>query len=48
LPLDPNIRRTLEELQRHWGTKVTLVPPVGKKPGQLIFEYYDQAQFAIV
>lgn len=44
LPPDPNIQRALEELQRHWGTKVLLVPPLGKKPGQLIFEYYDQRQ----
>ncbi|HXN25141.1 MAG TPA: ParB/RepB/Spo0J family partition protein [Candidatus Dormibacteraeota bacterium] len=44
LPPDPNIRRALEELQRILGTKVTLVPRLGKKAGQLIIEYYDEAQ----
>jgi len=42
--LDANMRAALEELQRHLGTRVTLRPRVGNLPGQLIIEYYDEAQ----
>jgi ParB family chromosome partitioning protein len=42
--LDPNIRSALEELQRHLGTRVILKPHSKMHPGQLILEYYDQAQ----
>ncbi|HJY88145.1 MAG TPA: ParB/RepB/Spo0J family partition protein [Candidatus Acidoferrales bacterium] len=42
--LDPNTRAALEELSRHLGTRVTLEPPRQNRPGQLIIEYYDDAQ----
>jgi len=41
---DPNFRAALEELQRALGTRVLLRKPKGKRPGQLIVEYYDEAQ----
>jgi ParB family transcriptional regulator, chromosome partitioning protein len=43
-PLDPNIREALEELQRHLGTKVILRQKSRGRPGQLVLEYYDDAQ----
>jgi ParB family chromosome partitioning protein len=43
-PEDPNIREALEELQRHLGTKVTLRQKTKVRPGQLVLEYYDDAQ----
>jgi ParB family transcriptional regulator, chromosome partitioning protein len=42
--LDPNVRAAIEELQRALGTKVTLRPRSGKRPGKLIIEYYDDSQ----
>jgi ParB family chromosome partitioning protein len=42
--LDPNIREALEELQRHLGTKVILRQRTKIRPGQLVLEYYDDAQ----
>jgi ParB family transcriptional regulator, chromosome partitioning protein len=42
--VDPNIREALEELQRHLGTKVHLRQKTKIRPGQLVLEYYDQAQ----
>lgn len=42
--LDPNIREALEELQRHLGTKVLLRNKTRVRPGQLVLEYYDEAQ----
>ncbi|HLE37056.1 MAG TPA: ParB/RepB/Spo0J family partition protein [Candidatus Acidoferrales bacterium] len=42
--LDANMRAALEELQRHLGTRVTLRPRIGNLPGQLIIEYYNEAQ----
>src|SRR6516162_1147922 len=42
--LDPNIREALEELQRHLGTKVLLRQKTKVRPGQLVLEYYDEAQ----
>jgi len=42
--LDPNIREALEELQRHLGTKVILRQRTKTRPGQLVLEYYDDAQ----
>lgn len=42
--LDPNIRAALEELQRELGTRVILKPRRGKRPGQLILEYYEDSQ----
>jgi ParB family chromosome partitioning protein len=42
--VDPNIREALEELQRHLGTKVILRQKTKMRPGQLVMEYYDDAQ----
>jgi len=42
--LDANIRAALEELQRHLGTKVLLHQKTKMRPGQLVLEYYDDAQ----
>ncbi len=43
---DPNIRAALEDLQRHLGTRVMLRTPTPTTPGQLVIEFYDQAQLA--
>ena len=42
--IDPNIREALEELQRHLGTKIHLREKTRLRPGQLVLEYYDEAQ----
>jgi len=42
--MDPNIREALEELQRHLGTKIYLREKTRLRPGQLVLEYYDDAQ----
>ena len=42
--MDPNIREALEELQRHLGTKVHLREKTRVRPGQLVLEFYDEAQ----
>ena len=42
--LDPNIREAVEELQRHLGTKIILRQKTKSRPGQLVLEYYDDAQ----
>ena len=42
--LDPNTRAAVEELSRHLGTRVSLRPRTKARPGQLILEYYDDAQ----
>jgi ParB family chromosome partitioning protein len=42
--VDPNIREALEELQRHLGTKVIFRPKTKVRPGQIVLEYYDDAQ----
>jgi len=44
MQMDPNIREALEELQRHLGTKVLLRNKTRVRPGQLVLEYYDEAQ----
>jgi len=41
---DANIRSALDELQRHLGTKVLLHQKTRMRPGQLVLEYYDDAQ----
>jgi ParB family transcriptional regulator, chromosome partitioning protein len=41
---DANTRAALEELQRHLGTKVLLREKTKIRPGQLVIEYYDEAQ----
>src|SRR5215472_10103599 len=43
-PMDPNIREALEELQRHLGTKIHLREKTNLRPGQLVLEFYDNAQ----
>ena len=40
---DPNTKAALEDLQREYGTRVLLHPKRGAKPGQLVFEYYDDS-----
>ena len=42
--LDANIRAALDELQRHLGTKILLRQKTRMRPGQLVIEYYDDAQ----
>src|SRR5690242_10572330 len=42
--LDPNIRSALEELQRHLGTRIMLRMKTKIRPGQLVLEFYDDAQ----
>jgi ParB family chromosome partitioning protein len=42
--VDANIRAALEELQRHLGTKVLLRQKTKVRPGNLVLEYYDDAQ----
>src|ERR1700674_1516422 len=44
VPHDANIRAALDELQRHLGTKVLLREKTKVRPGQLMLEYYDDAQ----
>jgi ParB family transcriptional regulator, chromosome partitioning protein len=41
--VDPNTKAALEELQREYGTRVLMYPASMGKPGQLIFEYYDNS-----
>ncbi len=44
VPHDANIRAALDELQRHLGTKVLLREKTKVRPGQLVLEYYEDAQ----
>src|SRR6266436_2227559 len=44
VPHDANIRAALGELQRHLGTKVLLREKTKVRPGQLVLEYYEDAQ----
>ena len=44
VPQDANIRAALDELQRHLGTKVLLREKTKMRPGQLVLEYYEDAQ----
>jgi ParB family transcriptional regulator, chromosome partitioning protein len=44
VPHDANIRAALDELQRHLGTKVLLRERSKARPGQLVLEYYEDAQ----
>jgi ParB family transcriptional regulator, chromosome partitioning protein len=41
---DPNTRAALEDLERELGTRVLLRPPAGKRPGQLVIEYFEDRQ----
>jgi ParB family transcriptional regulator, chromosome partitioning protein len=42
--MDANIRAAIDELQRHLGTKILLRQKTKIRPGQLVLEYYDDAQ----
>jgi ParB family chromosome partitioning protein len=42
-PADPNTAAAIEELQRVYGTRVLIRPKILGRPGQLIFEYYDDS-----
>jgi ParB family transcriptional regulator, chromosome partitioning protein len=42
--MDANIRAAIDEMQRHLGTKVLLRQKTKMRPGQLVLEYYDDAQ----
>jgi ParB family transcriptional regulator, chromosome partitioning protein len=39
--IDPNTRAALEELQRKYGTRVTMRPGPNGKSGQILFDYYS-------
>lgn len=39
--VDPNTKAALEDLQRHYATRVHLKPVGEGRPGELAFEYYD-------
>src|SRR5258708_5163004 len=41
---DVRVRSALDELQRHLGTKVLLHQKTKMRAGQLVLEYYDDAQ----
>ncbi|HTQ60735.1 MAG TPA: ParB/RepB/Spo0J family partition protein [Candidatus Solibacter sp.] len=42
--MDANIRAAIDELQRHLGTKILLRQKTKMRPGQLVLEFYDDAQ----
>jgi ParB family chromosome partitioning protein len=42
--VDPNVKEALDELQRHLGTKIFLRQRTKLRPGQLVVEYYEEAQ----
>jgi len=42
--VDANVRSAIDELQRHLGTKVLLRQKTRIRSGQLVLEYYDDAQ----
>ncbi|HLZ52041.1 MAG TPA: ParB/RepB/Spo0J family partition protein [Candidatus Acidoferrum sp.] len=42
--MDANIKAAIEELQRHLGTKILLRQKTKMRPGQLVLEFYDDAQ----
>ena len=41
--VDPNTKAALEDLQRHYATRVHIRPMGAGRPGELTFEYYDNA-----
>jgi ParB family transcriptional regulator, chromosome partitioning protein len=41
--LDPNTKAAIDELQQEYGTRVLLHPRTPGRPGQLVFEYYTDA-----
>lgn len=44
--IDPNTKAAVEELQRAYGTRVSVHPLRPGKPGELVFEYYDDSSLA--
>lgn len=44
--LDANTKAAIEELQRQFGTRVLIHPRTPGRPGQLVFEYYNDADLA--
>ena len=42
--LDANTRAALDQLQQALGTRVELRAPTKTRPGELVIEYYDEAQ----
>jgi len=46
LSSDPNTSAAIDELQRTFGTRVFIRPKMLGRPGQLIFEYYDDSDLA--
>jgi len=42
--MDPNVRAAIDEMVRTLGTRIVLRPKTKTRPGQLILEYYDDAQ----
>lgn len=42
--VDPNVKEALDDLQRHLGTKIFLRQRTKLRPGQLVLEYYEDAQ----
>ena len=43
---DANMKAAVEELQREYGTRVLVHPKSQARPGQLIFEYYNDSDLA--
>jgi ParB family chromosome partitioning protein len=43
-PQDPNRQAAIDELQKHIGTRVTMLMPAKGRPGQLSLEFYDEEQ----
>lgn len=43
VPVDPNVKAAVEELERHLGTRVRLVPKTDER-GRLEIEYYSKAE----
>lgn len=43
---DANMKAAVEELQRAYGTRVLVHPQSAGRPGQLIFEYYNDSDLA--
>src|SRR5215469_6317813 len=44
--LDANLKAAIEELQRAYGTRVSVHPGLAGHPGRLIFEYYSDSDLA--
>jgi ParB family chromosome partitioning protein len=44
--VDANLKAAIEELQRTYGTRVSVHPGLAGHPGRLIFEYYNDSDLA--